>query len=524
MASALDDILARLDALPRDEQERVLQEAHAIAPEIWIPNVGPQTTAYFSEADEIFYGGSAGGGKSDLLFGLALTQHKRSLLLRRTNKEASKMVERLVEIVGHRNGYNGQEHVWRFQDGRLIEIGGVQLEEDKQKYKGTPHDFIGWDEVSDFTESQFRFVNIWNRSAIPGQRSRVIAAGNPPTTPEGLWVIKYWGPWLDETHANPAMPGELRWFTTINGAEVEVDGPGPWDDGSGQMVVARSRTFIPSKLEDNPDLERSGYRSTLAALPPELRAAYLEGKFDAGLKDAPFQVIPTDWVKAAQSRWREDGGKEFAMTAMGFDPAGGGDDEAALAFRFGGWVAPIITAEGAVTADGDFSASTIFKHRKDGCVVVVDMGGGYGGSVAMRLKDNSVECAKFNGAEGTTAKARDGSNLSFRNKRAEAWWRLREMLNPEGEQAAYVALPPDPELRADLCAPSWTMSAGGILVESKDDIRKRLGRSTNKGDAVVMCLSMGDAAIKRKMSRPAHQPSNANIGYSNIKNKYRGKR
>jgi hypothetical protein len=40
-----------------------------------VPNVGPQTEAYFCEADELFYGGQAGGGKTDLLIGLALTAH-----------------------------------------------------------------------------------------------------------------------------------------------------------------------------------------------------------------------------------------------------------------------------------------------------------------------------------------------------------------------------------------------------------------------------------------------------------------
>src|SRR6478752_6567613 len=53
----------------------------------------------------------------------------------------------------------------------------------------------------------------------------------------------YWGPWLDRTHPNPAKPGELRWFTTINGEDREVDGPGPHMI-DGQPVMARSRTFI----------------------------------------------------------------------------------------------------------------------------------------------------------------------------------------------------------------------------------------------------------------------------------------
>jgi hypothetical protein len=97
-------------------------------------------------------------------------------------------------------------------------------------------------------------------------------ASNPPTTAEGLWVVKYWGPWLDTTHPNPAKPGELRWFTTVAGEDREVDGLGPHII-CGEPVYARSRTFIRATLSDNPDLARTGYASVLAGLPEELRRA-----------------------------------------------------------------------------------------------------------------------------------------------------------------------------------------------------------------------------------------------------------
>ena len=85
-----------------------------------------------------------------------------------------------------------------------------------------------------------------------------------------------WGPWLDKAHPNPAKPGELRWFTTIDGEDTEVDGRGPHII-NGEEVFARSRTFIPSRLEDNPDLMESGYAATLEALPKELRERLRHG-------------------------------------------------------------------------------------------------------------------------------------------------------------------------------------------------------------------------------------------------------
>ena len=86
----------------------------------------------------------------------------------------------------------------------------------------------------------------------PEPCSRVLVTSNPPTTADGLWVVKYWAPWLDRNHPNPAKPGELRWFTTINGEDQEVDGPGP-HIMDGEQIYARSRTFIRATLSDNPD-------------------------------------------------------------------------------------------------------------------------------------------------------------------------------------------------------------------------------------------------------------------------------
>ena len=177
--SLLDDILARLELLPKnqlDTLEAKVREAMGAPP--WIPTVGPQLEAYESEADELFYGGSAGCSKTDLLVGLSLTQHRRSLVLRRTNKEASKLTERYVELLGSREGFNGSENTWHLPEGRVIDIGGCQHEDDRQKYKGTPHDFIGFDEIADFSESQFRFIITWNRSSDPSSA----AVSSPPVT------------------------------------------------------------------------------------------------------------------------------------------------------------------------------------------------------------------------------------------------------------------------------------------------------------------------------------------------------
>ena len=153
----LDELLARLTELPEQSRAEAIDlAAKSTATMAWVPNPGPQTQAFLCEADELFYGGEAGGGKTDLGIGLALTQHKRSLLLRRINKDAVKIKPRIEEILGHDNGYNGQLQRWRLGE-RQIDIAGCEQESDKQQFKGDPHDLIVFDEGTDFLEISVPF-------------------------------------------------------------------------------------------------------------------------------------------------------------------------------------------------------------------------------------------------------------------------------------------------------------------------------------------------------------------------------
>jgi hypothetical protein len=83
--------------------------------------------------------------------------------------------------------------------------------------------------------------------------------------------------------------------------------------------------------------------------------------------------------------------------------------------------------------------------------------------------------------------------MKFSNVRAAMMWRVRSLLDPEGgPPETRLALPPDPMLLADLTAPRYMMRVGGLAVESKDDIRSRIGRSTDVGDAVALaCWDAG---------------------------------
>jgi len=471
---------------------------------LWVPLPGPQEMAYNSQADELFYGGAAGGGKTDLLLGLALRQHRRAIIFRRVYPSLSAIVERSREIYGGmgvlgkdgpeieedggpRQGigaYNETKRCWKFPDGRIVHFGAMQFEKNKSAYQGRPHDFYGFDEITEFTESMYRFAIGWNRSAKKGQRCRVVCAGNPPTGIEGDWVLSYWAPWLDPTHPRPALPGELRWFTTIGGKDVELDSGQPIDV-EGEKITPRSRTFVPARVQDNPFLIESGYLARLQAMPEPLRSKLLYGDFATGREDAPYQVIPTEWARAAQERWKSAPRPSIPMTAVGVDVARGGGDMTVLAMRHGHWLDELKCYPGASTPDGQAVAALALANRQGRAVINVDVVG-VGASVYDHLKRIAEKIVPINGASGSMATDKSGQ-LRFVNLRAELWWKLREALDPANGMG--LCLPPDRALLADLCAPTWQLTHRGIQIESKEDIKARLGRSPDRGDAVAYAFA-----------------------------------
>ena len=521
--SLVDELLTRINGMPSEMLAEVTAKVAKEMP-TWFPNAGPQAQAYFCPAALLLYGGAGGGGKTDLELGLAFTSHRRSLILRRHYVNLTGLIDRALEIHGSRHGFNGSPPPrLTTSDGRLIQFAGSQHLGDERDWMGVPFDLKCFDEAVQFLEQQVRLHLGWLRTTEENQRCRAVLATNPPLEATGDWVIGMFRPWLDITYPKPAQPGELRWFVTApDGKDVEVDGPEPVEL-DGVKLGPTSRTFIPAKLADNPYLVRTeDYQSQLDALPEPIRSAVRDGNFMAARKDADFQVIPTAHALAAQARWKPDGYKAFTMTVMSFDPAGGGRDDAVLAWRHGGWYAPLLSEQGEETADGSLAAAKIIQHRRDNAPVVVDAGGGaghgFGGTTIMRLRDNGVPVLPFNGATPSAARTKDGM-LTFANQRAEAWWRFREALDPDQEGGSVVALPPDPELLADLTTPTYEPTARGILVEDKKKIRERIGRSPGKGDAVVMALSHGEKAIKREI-KGSRSPIKAVLAYPNAKRHY----
>jgi hypothetical protein len=494
----LMELMPKLTAAERLELDELLTAGLPV----WVPQPGPQQMAYESKADILFYGGAAGGGKTDLLLGLCLTSQEHSIIFRRESVQLIGIEERMTKINGTRDGYNSQTGVWRLPGNRVMELGSVKQPDDWMKYQGRPHDLKAFDEITHFLELQFRTLIGWLRSDNPNVRQRVVCAGNPPTSSDGQWVKRFWAAWLDPAHPRPAKAGELRWYVSDEkGEDMEVPDGSPVKVGN-DIAIPKSRTFIPSSVDDNLFLSSTGYKATLQSLPEPLRSQMLRGDFNAGTADPAWQLIPTEWVKAAQARWvkREQKGE---MTAIGFDPARGGTDKSTAARRHGNWFDELVCVPGIVTKDGPSAAGFIAPLIRNSAPVVVDSIG-IGSSALDFIKGLGLHFFPFVGSE-TSGLSDKAGQLRFRNKRAESYWRLREALDPEALEL--VSLPPDQDLQADLCAVRYKVTTlegrPAVIMRDKDEIREVLGRSPDKGDAVAMTFISG---VPLPASRTAYTP------------------
>lgn len=209
------------------------------------------------------------------------------------------------------------------------------------------------------------------------------------------------------------------------------------------------------------------------------------GEFHSDDKDG---LIPLGWVEAANERWRqwvEDGSPAVdGPRTVGVDVARSGEDATVLALRNG----PAIVRLDKHNKEDTMQTTGRVKGILDAdpaMTAIVDVIG-VGGGVVDRLREQKLKVEAFNASEATEMKERAGE-LGFANTRAAAWWLMRELLDPAYDSD--LMLPDDDLLTGDLCTPTWKVQSGGkILVESKDDIRKRLGRSTDCGDAVVQAF------------------------------------
>lgn len=524
-----------LEALIRSGKLPAAEVVKDISPEftVWAPQEGPQTRAYFSEADELLYGGAAGGGKTDLLLGLAFTAHQRSLIFRNQSTDLSSLFERALEIIPSPAKKDMSVKSLTTPDGRKLETGHLELPGSERSHMGRPKDFIGFDEAALLDELRVNFVGQWLRSTDPKQRKRIVYATNPPIpeikdgvmtdTAVGAWLNSWFAPWLDPTFEYPADEGELRWCYMQEEGDrlttVWVDGPGYYDRTTGEYAgdtigddemmtgryaAAKSRTFIKSLAKDNVFLRGTGYIEKLSSQPEPLRSMLMKGDFTIKGADHPFQVIPTQWVLLAQERWeaREwDDVKRLRQLVLSVDVAQGGADTTVIAPLYEtDYFDELITQPGEDTPTGNEVQAMIITEHLDNSLIVLDGSGGWAGSTRDLLKrDQGIDAEMF------MAGSNDGSwdpmqNYKYLNFRAMMWWQFRLALDPKS--GFEICLPPSIRLRAQLTTPHFIIKGKILQVEDKDQIRKRLknNSSTDEADAVLQAWHYREQALGRLMS------------------------
>jgi hypothetical protein len=439
----------------------------------------------------VLYGGAAGGGKTDLAIGLAITQHTETLFIRREARQLGAVLDRTAEIIDPtRSGWSGQEGRWLIPqwDGRRrqITIGSIPNLGDENKYQGRPRDLLVIDEAANCIGSQVRFLMGWVRSTRPGQRCRTLLCSNPPTSEEGYWLIEMFAAWLDPDHPNPAEPGELRWYAMEGGDEVERPNGDKYTH-NGEEVIPQSRTFIPAKLDDNEYLRDTGYRAVLQGLPEPLRSQMLYGSFQASKTDKEWQVIPSDWVEKAMARWTDTPLVPELVSSAGVDPSRGGRDDTIVSYRSGWYFHKLRVMKGHKVKSGGQVAKAVIRDIGTSMapihIDVIGIGAAVVDAMRMLVEARTIPV----NAAGKGPGGDWSGTLRFTNKRAEMWWRMRDLLNPANGYK--VALPRDPALKTELCSPRYFMMSNGIKIESKEDIIKRLGRSTDRADAVLLAAT-----------------------------------
>jgi hypothetical protein len=226
---------------------------------LWLPHI------------EAMYGGAAGGGKSDAMLMAALQYIDMpgyaALLLRKTYNELmleGALLDRAQKWLAHTNcQWNGETRRFTFPSGSTITFGYLANMQDRARYQSSEFQFIGFDELTAFEESDYRFMfSRLRKTELQGDIPLRMRSATNPGGKGHKWVFdRFIKPFVDK-------------------------------------IYSGKRAFIPAKLSDNPHIDQVSYRAALEELEPELAAQLLEGDWDAR-EPGNWMMRDPRWVDAA---------------------------------------------------------------------------------------------------------------------------------------------------------------------------------------------------------------------------------
>jgi hypothetical protein len=266
---------------------------------VFAPFLGQQTKFFERKERIVFYGGAGGGGKSLLLRwkfaqqlavergrmqeanakGQDYTSRAWGAYFRRTTKNLLQVIERCKEEfpqIDPAAKFNQETKMWIFPSfgGARFQLSHMEHEDNKYDWKSAELTFGAWDELSEFTDSMFDYVDTRMRTDDPilQHMIQVVAASNP----DGRYVG-----WVKKRFIDIAPP------ETVISVETRLD------DG---REMSFDQIFIPAKLDDNPKLMASGlYELSLMNKPAHVREAILRGNWNIAVNSFLSDVFRSDF-------------------------------------------------------------------------------------------------------------------------------------------------------------------------------------------------------------------------------------
>jgi len=229
-----------------------------------------------NEVFEGFYGGAAGGGKSEILLMKPVARRWienpkfKAIIFRRTFPQLEESLIERSKTDGYYAAcgakYNSTNHVWRFPSGATIRFGYMEKDSDARDHDTAEYNYAAFDELTHFSEYQYRYLTSRVRTSDPALPAIVRSASNPGNVGHA---------WVRARFVEPEPSGGVLLRDTVTG---------------------NLKIFIPAKLQDNPALMKAdpNYYNRLMVLPEAERKAKMEGDWwtFAGQVFTEFRYLP----------------------------------------------------------------------------------------------------------------------------------------------------------------------------------------------------------------------------------------
>lgn len=239
----------------------------------WMTHSPTAKQAAFLSLDhlEALYGGAAGGGKSDAMLMAALqyvdVPHYAAILFRRTYADLAlpgALMDRAGEWLHSTAAkWNSGTKTWTFPSGATISFGYLERDADKYRYQGAEFQMVGFDELTQFQETSYRYLF---------SRLRRLEGSEVPLRMRGA--------------SNPGGEGH-QWVYErfiVGGRES-------------------GRLFIPAGIDDNPHIDKAEYLRSLSELDEITRMQLLQGLWVTDPTGKPFLAA---WWEKGRNRYHLD--------------------------------------------------------------------------------------------------------------------------------------------------------------------------------------------------------------------------